>query len=117
MSVRKAMKHTKEANQEWGHLAETMVKGGYWPEDRFGRAGIGDDHHCAYCGKEHSDLEHFIWDCPHWEVHRQGAGPEAQLARAARVERNRPGCQVPGDCAMYWRRGIVPWSDAYRPSA
>ena len=33
-SVRKSIRAARQANPDWGHLAEKMVKGGVWAEDR-----------------------------------------------------------------------------------
>ena len=108
-SIRLAIKAAKASDQEWGHLAEKMVKGGFWAEDRLERAGIGESHQCCYCACHNADLEHLLWDCPRWEEARKGAGDAAQLARVAHAQKQF------GDCPMYSQRGIIPWHGAYGP--
>ena len=106
-SVRKSIRAARQANPDWGHLAEKMVKGGFWAEDRLERAGIGESQQCCYCACHNADLEHLLWDCPRWEEARKGAGDEAQLARVAHALKQF------GDCPMYSQRGIIPWHGAY----
>ena len=90
-SIRLAIKAAKASDQEWGHLAEKMVKGGFWAEDRLLRAGKAESLQCCYCDCDHADLEHLLWDCPRWEEARKNAGPQALLASDARRAR-RFGC-------------------------
>ena len=92
-----------------GSLAEQMVKGGFWADDRLQRAGKAESRQCCYCDCDHADLEHLLWERPRWEEARVAAGPEALLAQdARRTDRV-------GFCPMMWLRGIVPWRDAYGP--
>ena len=93
---------TKE-DPDSARMAEAMVRGALWSQDRLHRANKGVEPVCA-CGHPRCTLHHAMFDCPNTDAVRRTAGPLAEQAWAEQQLGRL------GHSPALWTRGIVPKS-------